>query len=136
MKVFNIPVFQWLALMVCVASPIVAFKILGSAEGAAASMAAGMLLNFLLGRGEPPDPPASPPSGGASAKVIGFMGAAAMLCLAACMGPVTAIDDPELAAIGVKLSKCRSEARGAYQVGASAEEAMSAYEACKKREGL
>ncbi len=45
---------QALVLIACLAAPIAAFKLLGSAEAAAATYAVGMIVNFLLGRDAPP----------------------------------------------------------------------------------
>lgn len=41
---------QAIVLVACLAAPIVAYKLLGSAEAAAASMVVGMVVNFALGR--------------------------------------------------------------------------------------
>lgn len=58
MKSITLP--QALVLIVCIAAPIAAYKLLGSPEAAAASMIVGMVLNFVLGRDSaPPAPPAS-----------------------------------------------------------------------------
>lgn len=46
----NITFPQAMVLLACIAAPIVAYKFLGSPEAAAATMAVGMVLNFLLGR--------------------------------------------------------------------------------------
>lgn len=53
----NITLPQALVLVVCIAAPIAAYKLLGSPEAAAASMIVGMVLNFVLGRESPPPPP-------------------------------------------------------------------------------
>lgn len=52
MKSITFP--QALVFVVCVAAPVVAYKLLGSPEAAGASMLAGMALNFLMGRSDPP----------------------------------------------------------------------------------
>lgn len=135
--------FTWqqaLILLACIAAPIVAFRFLGSPEAAGASMAAGMVLNFLLGRDSNTPPPSDPPSGGTGAKVIGFTGAGTAavlaLCLTGCASTLPALDDPELAAAAKVLADCRADARGAIQTGSSPEEAWDSYLACKKRGGL
>jgi len=51
----NISLNQALVLVACLAAPVAAYKLLGSAEAAAATAAVGMVINFLLGRaGEKP----------------------------------------------------------------------------------
>ncbi len=121
----NVTWQQVLVLVVCIAAPVLAFKFLDSSMAAGASMAAGMVLNFLLGRDNPP--PSDPPSGGTMAKVIGFTGAAALLTVG-CMDanyPSDALQD------------CRIEARQEYYVGdASVDEAMAIYEHCLESRGL
>lgn len=72
---------QALILLVCMAIPVAAFKFLGSPEAAGASMAAGMVLNFLLGRDS--DPPAPPASRGPGLKAVG-LSALLVLCLPGC----------------------------------------------------
>lgn len=52
---------QCVILVACIAAPIVAFKILGSTEAAAATAGIGMIVNFVLGRQSP-----TPPEAGAS----------------------------------------------------------------------
>ncbi len=46
----NLTAAQALVLVACLAAPIVAFKLLGSSEAAAATAAVGTVLTFLLGR--------------------------------------------------------------------------------------
>lgn len=58
----NVTWQQAAILLMCIASPIIAYKFLGSLEASAASMVAGMVLNFLLGRADLPPPPAQPQS--------------------------------------------------------------------------
>ncbi len=122
---------QLVLFLACLVTPIAAYKLLGSAEAAAASMGAGMILLFLTGRGDPPAPPPSPPSGGG--KVIGFTAA---LCLAvSSCGPLyTPAEDPTGG-----LDRCATEAREAHYFGGpniSASEVMKIYEACLRREGI
>lgn len=54
----NITLPQALVLIACIAAPIAAYKLLGSAEAAGAGMIVGMVVNFLLGRDAGPPPPA------------------------------------------------------------------------------
>lgn len=49
----NITLPQALILIACLAAPIAAYKLLGSAEAAAVLSSIGMILNFLLGRAAP-----------------------------------------------------------------------------------
>jgi hypothetical protein len=42
---------QALVLVACLVAPIVAYKLLGSAEAMGATAMVGMVINFLLGRG-------------------------------------------------------------------------------------
>lgn len=49
----NVSLAQALVLVACLAAPVVAFKVLGSSEAAAATAAVGMVINFLLGRSAP-----------------------------------------------------------------------------------
>lgn len=46
----NITIQQALVLVACIAAPVVAYKLLASAEAAAAVAAVGMIVNFVLGR--------------------------------------------------------------------------------------
>lgn len=46
----SVSVTQAIVLVACLAAPVAAFKLLGSAEAAAATAAVGMVINFLLGR--------------------------------------------------------------------------------------
>ncbi len=119
---------QVVILLACLAAPIVAYKLLDSVAAGAVLMGPGMIITFLLGRGEPP-PPAGPSD---TAKTIGFVATLCLcLSLAGCfefLGPI----EPSTA-----LEKCRTDARAAYYVGeASVEEALAIYEACKKDAGI
>ncbi len=67
---------QGFVLVICILAPIGAYKFLDSPSAAAASMIAGMVATFLMGRSDPPQEP--PASSGPSAKVIGFIGAATL----------------------------------------------------------
>ncbi len=49
----NISLAQALVLVACLAAPVAAYKLLGSAEAAAATAGVGMVVNFFLGRSAP-----------------------------------------------------------------------------------
>lgn len=51
MSIPNLTWQQTIVLLACLACPVAAYKFLASPEAAAASMAAGMVVTFLLGRG-------------------------------------------------------------------------------------
>lgn len=144
----NMSLAQAVVLLACIAAPIVAYKLLGSPEAAAASMVVGMVLNFLLGRNEPPS---EPPGPGAELRALpgGLAAGAATLALVASVAlagcgaaGLAQLDDPEFADIAAKLSKCRAEGRAALKASpdpdsqAAKDAAFGAYESCKKREGL
>ncbi len=46
----NLTVSQTVILLASIAAPIVAYKILGSPEAAAATMTVGLVVNFVIGR--------------------------------------------------------------------------------------
>ncbi len=77
---------QALVLVACLAAPILAYKLLSSVEAAGATAMVGMIVNFLLGRGDPPQDPPSVGRKGPGLKAIGFTGALCLLafCLPGC----------------------------------------------------
>lgn len=83
----SITLQQALVLIACLGAPIVAYKLLSSVEAAGATAMVGMIVNFLLGRSDPKDPPSEdPPAGGklAAVKGIGFTAALCLMLLPGC----------------------------------------------------
>jgi hypothetical protein len=128
---------QLVVLLACVAAPIVAYKLLGSAEAAAASMVVGMVLNFLMGRSGPSDPP--PPSSGEGGPPVlkSITGGLAKFGLSLAFGAALASCYVEAKTPAERArEQCQIQARADVQTGMSADEAWLKYLECKRAAGL
>ncbi len=118
--------WQQLALLaICLAAAFAAHKFLGVEQGMVAGFVTSIVA-FLLGRGDPPAPPADPPSGGG--KVIGFI--SSMALLAGCSQ--LDVKDPT----DILIESCIAEAHAVHATGGSVEDAEFAFELCLHRKGV
>ena len=98
---------QALVLIACLTAPILAYKLLSSVEAAGATAMVGMIVNFLLGRNDPP-PPSDPPKG-PSLKVVGFT-TASLLCATVFVGCALFRGNVRHASYAAELTSCDLEA--------------------------
>lgn len=135
MKNFSLP--QALILIACIVAPIVAYKLLDSVVAGGITMTIGMVLNFVLGRGDPPSPPpGNPPSltviaGGAA----GLIALLAIGSVSACSA-LKAFDEVNNPSDDQALSKCRAEGRASKQIYGDPDRAYKAYHDCTVDAGL